>query len=147
MSITVFGLDETQPVEYRPGFTYPKSVNLPFEHPAWTKWANGNAHLVLELLGLKGEDVEGELYGQVTVAEARRAVIRARATFARVVPGLVREECQERVAVKREDGTVELRTKVWVGGVDAGYFKRQVDQFEACVSVLAVKGATHIAWG
>lgn len=55
-------------------------VSIPFEHPAFFQLANGNAVRFLMFLGF-GDG----LWGEVTLPEARRAVIRARATFDRRV--------------------------------------------------------------
>ncbi len=97
--------------------------------------ANGNARLFLEFLALPTDDC---LYGQATLAEARRAVIRARATFDRHVDDFTREGSD----TKRPG-----KVRVIEGGVDRDYFRRRLEGFAELVERLAKSGATHVTWG
>lgn len=107
-------------------------IRIPFDHPAHLNVANGNAVALLGLLRL-GQ----ELQGQVSVPEARRAVIRARATFDRRAGGFTREPAD----VKRPG-----QARVIVAGIDDNYRRRRVDDFDRFFTFVAEKGAVSIHW-
>jgi hypothetical protein len=111
-------------------------VALDFEtDAAHLNIASANARSFLAFLGLEpGEHLSGE----VGMPEARRAIMRARATFERRVGGFTRR------------GTDTKRPglcRVIEGGIDAGYFARRIDDFEAFLDAMAAKGAKAIYWG
>jgi hypothetical protein len=82
--------------------------------------ASANARAFLLFLRLEpGEEPSGE----VTLPEARRAVMRARATFERKVGTFTR---------RGSDTRMPGRPRVIQGGVGADYFERRLDDFEAC---------------
>lgn len=109
--------------------------------------ANDNARLVGELLGLRLEGPHG-LIGAVSLPEARRAVIRARATFATRSGPLARPD---RVAYGpprlESDGTVNLKPlRLFARGASVDYLAHQVDVFARLVHALEAAGATHLCW-
>lgn len=146
MSVSFYGFDH-RVVEQGPAGPFPKMVKVPFEDPRHLNLANGNARVILELLRLPKNDADGDLWGEVSVPDARRALIRARATFARVAPVLVREPVQQMGVGRREDGLAEMRTRSFVGGLDQPGMLDRLERFGVVVELLASMGATHIAWG
>ncbi len=152
VSVSFFGLDHTRQEVTPYGHCYPARIYLSddsegdLNDPRSMNLANDNARAFLGLLGL-GTDCD--LYGEVPLPEARRAIIRARATFHCRVGAFLREEAvvfgRPRV---HDDGTVELRpVRVWIGGVDEDYLARQLDRLAVLVEALAERGATHLGWG
>lgn len=109
-------------------------IMLGFDHPAAVNMSSANGRAFLEFLGL---DPGPEPAGEVGMPEARRAIIRARATFARRVRGFTREGSD----TKRPG-----ETRVVSGGIDDGYFARRLDDFERFVGAVAEMGATSIYW-
>lgn len=109
-------------------------VALDLEHRAYLNMASGNARAFLHFLGLEPGD---EPSGEATMPEARRAVMRARATFDRHVGEFTRD----RSDTKRPGGC-----RVIEGGIDEGYFARRIDDFERFGNAVAARGATTIWW-
>ena len=158
MSITFSGLNhnETRTTTFSDGKTvsYPASVHIcddpeaEFDHPLWLNLANGNALAFLGLLGVNVAD-ESDMYGELTLAEVRRAIMVARATFERKAAGFTRDE--ESVYGKPRDngdGTIEMRPlRVHSAGLDTDRLARYLDRLAALTEALAEKGATHITWG
>lgn len=107
-------------------------IRIPLDHPAHVNVANGNAIALLGLLGLGDE-----LQGDVSLPEARRAVIRARATFDRRAGGFTREPAD----VKRPG-----HARVIVAGIDVGYLDRRLADFERFVLFVAERGAVAVYW-
>lgn len=104
--------------------------------------ANDNARLVLEALGL-----DTELWGELSIAKARRAVMRGRSRsdltpFTRedgVVYGRPRAD---------DDGVVQLRpVRVRSMGVDEDRMASYIERFADFVERSASLGATTITWG
>ena len=137
------------------GKRFPKWIHLgdcddiakEIEHPLFIDWSNVNARSVLTLLGLV--KVGGDLAGEISIPEARRAVMRARATFDRVASRLIRYgKVQYSPPRANEDGSVEIRPLRYVEpAVGTEYLARQIDRFEKYVEHVAKKGATHVSWG
>jgi hypothetical protein len=122
-------------------YTRYASVELP-ETWQFFNWSNGNARLVLNLLGFSGDD----LYGEATIVECRRAVMRARSRNAEQYTRP--EEIVYDAPRVNEDGTVELRpVRVYSFGLDAPGVCERMEAFAAFVEVAAKLGATHIHWG
>jgi hypothetical protein len=96
--------------------------------------SNANARAFLLFIGL---DPGEHLVGEVTMPEARRAFIRARATFDRRVRSYTRES---------SDIRLPGMCRVVTGGVDEGYFGRRLDDFERFVDAVVARGATSIYW-
>jgi len=110
-------------------------IALDIEDPAHLNLANGKARSFLGFLGLEpGED----LYGETSLPEVRRAIMRARATFKRTVGCFAREG---------SDTMRPGRCRVVEGGIDAGYFARRLDDFERFLGAVAERGARSIYWG
>jgi hypothetical protein len=109
-------------------------VALGIEDPAHLNLASVNARAFLSFLGL---EPGAEPSGEATLPEARRAIIRARATFARKVGGFTREGSD----TKRPG-----QCRVIMGGIDEGYLARRIDDFERFLNAAAVKGATTVWW-
>ena len=107
-------------------------IKIPLDHSAHVNVANGNAVLLLGLLGLGGE-----LQGEVSLPVARRAVIRARATFDRRAGSFTREPGD----VKRSG-----HARVIVAGIDTGYLVRRLADFERFVLFVAARGAVAVYW-
>jgi hypothetical protein len=110
------------------------TVALDIEDPAYLNLASGNARAFLLFLGLEPGD---EPSGEVTLPEARRAVMRARATFDRHVRSFTREGSD----TKRPG-----RCRVVTGGIGPDYFAVRLDSFEKFVNAVAEKGARSIWW-
>jgi hypothetical protein len=109
-------------------------VALDLEDPAHLNLASGNARAFLLFLGLEpGEEPSGE----VTLPEARRAVIRARATFHRHVGAFIREGSDT-----RRPG----RCRVIASGIGPDYFAMRLDAFDSFLDVVAERGARSIWW-
>lgn len=112
--------------------------------------ANVNARAFLKLLGLEAGEY---LVGEITIVEARRALMGARARFDRVAPGLVREGVElvsPRRVVTREDGVVELvggRVRGVVGALELADLEGYVARFSVFVEVAARARASSISWG
>lgn len=103
--------------------------------------ANGNAVRFLRFLGFPSDPD-----GIVTIADARRAVIRARATFDRTVGQHTREASSSGHLVI--DGVTHLDIpRVHEAGIDESYFARRLDEFAKLIEDVANEGATHIGWG
>lgn len=110
-------------------------IMLDFEHPAYVNMNFANAYALFNLLGVHpGDDY---LHGEITMPEARRAVIRARATFDRRAGGLTREGSD----TKRPG-----RVRIIEGSMDEAYLARRLNDFENFLNVVAEMGATSIYW-
>jgi hypothetical protein len=110
-------------------------IMLHFDDPAHVNMANGNARAFLSFLGL---DPGEHLDGRVSMPEARRAVMRARATFGRDVGDFTREGSD-----RKQPG----RCRVIEGGIDADYFSERLAMFERFLNAVAERGATSIWLG
>ena len=104
-------------------------IVLDIEHPAFMNLSCANASAFLLFLGL---EPGADLSGQVSLPEARRAIIRARATFDCRVGAYTRAACDVRMA-----GHVRMIE----GGVGADYFERRLDDFERFVDAVVEQGA------
>lgn len=126
----------------------PAQVHLDEDDPRAFHLNVGNVAALWPLLGLPLREGHPAPYGEIPVPEARRAVIRARARFAREASTLVRSAEVEYGAPRlQEDGTVELRPlrAIWFG-LDEDGLAARIDCFERFVEAIAERGATHIAW-
>ena len=110
-------------------------IALDFEtDPAHLNLASSNARAFLLFLGIEpGPDLSGE----VSMPEARRAVMRARATFERRVGGFTRQSTD----TKRPG-----RCRVIEGGIGEDYFARRIDSFERFLDAVAARSASSIYW-
>jgi hypothetical protein len=101
---------------------------------------NANALALLSLLKLTEGQRPGEddLCGAVTLAVARRAVMYARATFARRAQAFTRQE---------EQGEGTQGARFVSCGLDVDGLSRRLEAFAAHVEALAQAGASHISWG
>ena len=149
MSVSVWGIDERRPVRVKNGAEFPCRIDRSKDPTDVLNWNQGNAFAVLRLLGLLPEDGDDtDMFGQVSIADARRALMVAWARFARVGPGLVREEQTTYGRPVERDGVVVLKpVRVWVGGIDLAYLSRQLQAWGETVEALAGRGATHVCWG
>lgn len=111
--------------------------------------ANVNAAAFLTLLDIDSEYLVGEL----TIAEARRAIMGARARFDRVAPVLVREGVElvtPRGTKVRADGVVELTgggSRGFVGSLELETLRGYVQRFSVFVEAAARGGASSVSWG
>ncbi len=147
MGIAFFGTDHDRP---HPRFPeYPAPVYLDEDDPRSFHLNVGNAAALWPLLGLPLEDGHVPPGGEVSIPEARRALMRARASFRRVAPTLVRTtEIEYGAPRAQEDGTVELRPLCGVSfGLDEDGIAARLDRLAQFVEAVAERGATHVAWG
>jgi len=110
------------------------AIMLDFDHPAFISMSSSNGRAFLEFLGIEPGP---EPAGEVTMPEARRAVMRARATFERRAPQFIREG---------SDTKKPGRVRVIEGGIGTDYFERRLDDFEKFLNAVAEAGATSIYW-
>ncbi len=111
-----------------------QAIMLDFEHPAFISMSSANGRAFLEFLGI---DPGFEPSGEITMPEARRAVMRARATFERRAPKFTREASD----TKRPG-----HARFMEGGIDTEYFERRLNDFEKFLNAVAEAGATFIYW-
>lgn len=112
-----------------------KPIMLDIEHPAYLNLNFGNGYALLNLLAIPpGEDY---LHGEVPMPEARRAVMRARATFERRAGKFTREGSD----TKRPG-----QPRVIQGSLDEDGLAVRLDAFERFLNVVAEMGATSIYW-
>jgi hypothetical protein len=146
MGIEFFGIDHTRA---HPRFTdWPARVDLDEDDPRGFHLNVGNAAALWPLLGLPLDDGGVPQDGEVSVPEARRALMRARARFERLAPKLVRPTVITYGAPRaQEDGTIEIRpTRDLSFGLDEEGLAARLDRFATFVEALAERGATHIGW-
>jgi hypothetical protein len=110
-------------------------IALDIEDVAYLNMASANARAFLSFLGIEpGEEPSGE----VDMAVARRAVMRARATFDRHVGKFTRE---------MSDTQRRGHCRVIEFGLDADYFERRLNDFEVFLDAVIERSATAIYWG
>jgi hypothetical protein len=146
MSLSFSGTDHTRP---HPRFAECfASVDLDDEDPRALNWSHGTAAALWPLLGLPLEAGAVPPVGEVSIPEARRAIIRARARFGRLAPQLAREAVVEYGPPREgDDGTIELRPlRYFAAGLDEAGIARRLDAFERFVGAMAERGATHLTW-
>ena len=112
-----------------------QAITLDVEDPAYLNMSCGNGRAFLLFLGL---EPGAEPSGEIILPDARRAIMRARATFERRVWRCTREDSD----TKRPG-----QARVIEGGLDEDYFARRLNDFEMFVGVVAERGATSIGWG
>lgn len=102
---------------------------------------NANARLLLGALRLASED----LCGDCTVAEARRAVMRARSGS---LAAFTRESSSEYgVPARSDDRVVPMRgLRTYQQGLDVDGLAERIEFFAAFVERAAQLGATTISW-
>ena len=110
------------------------AIILDLDHPHHLSMNNGNGRAFLLFLGLVPGD---DLCGEVPVFEARRAILRARATFDRKVGSFTRS-----VSDTKRPGQV----RVVESGIDADYFMMRLAAFERFVLHVAGMGALAVYW-
>ncbi len=113
---------------------------VPRENPICLNLANHNAFRLLALLGLPVAPA-----GECTIAEARRAILRARNVK---VSSYVREdEVVHGAPREREDGAVELRPiRTWIRGLSVEGLAGYVERLDVMVRNGGEAGATKIVW-
>jgi len=111
-----------------------EAIMLDFDHSAFLSMSSGNGRAFLEFLSI---EPGSEPSGEITMPEARRAVMRARATFERRAPKFTREGSD----TKRPG-----RARVIEGELGTEYFERRLDDFEKFLNAVASVGATSIYW-
>lgn len=111
------------------------AITLDIDDATFLNMSNANARVFLAFLGV---EPGAHLVGEITVPEARRAIIRARATFERRVGAYTRESSD----TKRPG-----KVRVIEGGIADDYFERRLDDFESFLGVAVERGATSIWWG
>lgn len=105
VSVTFYGIDATRVVDHGRFGRHPAVVEIDSDEPAFLNVTNANARALLDLLGF---EPGGDFSGSVPMAEARRAVIRAR-VLDRTPERYTRPiEVVPSRARRREDGAVEL---------------------------------------
>jgi hypothetical protein len=126
----------------------PARVELDDDDPRAFHLNVGNAAALWPLLGLPLEDGQLVPVGEVSVPEARRAVMRARARFEHAASGLVRTAVVTYGAPRRgDDGVVELRpVRAVACGLDEEGLADRLERFSRFVEAVAERGATNIAW-
>lgn len=110
-----------------------RRIVLSIEHPAAINMANGNARAFLEFLGLPGTPE-----GEITMPEARRALVYALSTMERRVKQFTREPSD----TKRPG-----RPRLLDCGITEEYFARRLIDFDRFLNAVAERGATAIYWG
>ena len=153
MGITVgaFNTNETRTVDFGAGDvrTFAASVYLTDdpsdEDPREFSIASANFRAFAGLLGLPIDDA---LCGELPIADARRAIMRARATFDRRAAAFARAEEVEFGAPRTgADGTIELRPlRAWSGDLSVDRLANYLDRFACVVEAFAARGATHVRW-
>jgi hypothetical protein len=117
MSIDIYGKKpDSTPIVLR--YTHPSSLNL----------ANVNACALLRLLGLPFE----QGYGEASVVDVRRAVIKAKALFEKKADAFTQEPVDE--------GNYHF------GGIRKDYLRMRLDDLSSTVETLAGMGATIVYW-
>jgi hypothetical protein len=96
--------------------------------------ANTNAAAFLGLLELPTD----ELCGEVELAQVRRAVIKARATFGRKADAFTRESTDT-----KQPG----RARIISMGLDRDQLKDYLDRFERLLTEFTARGCTEVYWG
>lgn len=144
VSVTFFGLDANRLVDHGRHGRHPAVVEV--DGAIALNLSNANARALLDVVGFT---MGNDLSGSVPLANARRAVIRARVILNRGAERFTRQtEVVPSRPRRREDGAVELHLapRAIVLGLDADGLHDRLDRFERLLVVLAEKGATHLAW-
>lgn len=145
MGIQFAGTDSTNPHVVH-GRSFPGFVELP---EPWDMFhmSSATGRAFLTLVGLPFEP-EG-LCGACTLPEARRAVMRTRASFERKVGAVVTPSETLYGAPRQDDnGVVELRPfRGYDFGVDAERLQDRLERFAKFIEVAAEAGADGISWG
>jgi hypothetical protein len=114
--------------------------SVPQEDPLSLNLANDNGFRLLALLGLPVTPT-----GECTIAEARRALLRAR--NGRVDCYAREDEVVHGALSGRGDGAVELRpVRAWIRGLSVERLAGYVNRLDALVRRGGVAGATRIVW-
>ena len=140
MSISFYGSNSESPSVH-----LHDDIEADLEDPRGMNLSNDNGKAFLRFLSINpGED----LCGQIGVPEARRAIMKARASFDRKAPTFTRAVVVEHGRPRQnEDGTIEMRPIRYIsGGIDEGYLAERLERFAVLVEALAARGATSIEW-
>jgi hypothetical protein len=109
-------------------------IMLGHEHPDAINMSSGNGRAFLEFLGVEPGP---EPYGELPMPLARRAVMRARATFGRRAGLFTRPSMDtQRLGLAR----------VVIVGLDVDYLARRLDDFERFLNAVTERGAVSIYW-
>src|SRR5580698_6002393 len=109
-------------------------VSIDIESPLHLNMNSANARSFLEFLGLPPGD---EPYGEATLPDCRRGIMRARSTF------------ENRVGKFTRDGSDTKRpgqARFIEGGNTPEYFKMRLDHFERFLNAVIARGAVSIYW-
>lgn len=110
-------------------------IFLDLDDPAHLNMASGNARLFLEFLQIEpGPEPSGE----IGLPEARRAIMRARATFGRRAPAFSREPYD-----RKRSGEARFVSP----GIDASYLAMRLDALEIFLGRVVARGAVSLLWG
>jgi hypothetical protein len=152
ISFSAINENETREVTFADGQTqsFPEFVDLPEEFEFFSM-SNDNAMAIFGLLG-----IEWDCCGTISIPEARRAVIRAKATFERRAPEFTEEEIHlpgghAGTRVVREGSGVtrieRMGAEFHSFARDEDYLSRRVSDFADLVEAAANAGATGLSWG
>lgn len=109
-------------------------------------WNQGNAFCLFRALGLPVAEGEHEPYGELTIPEARRAIMRARGR-GDLAPFTRQEETLYGAPRADETGVVELHPlRAQTTGLSEEGVEGRISQFEQFVAESASRGATLIRW-
>jgi len=157
VSVTFDGIDRSDMREHTLSSGEVIAFPAPVVAEGWEmglNLSNGRASALLGLLGLDSYDIYD---GEVTLAEARRAVMRARATFSRAVhehTSPVRESGGQmrtgtRLTFGKNAGVMSSLTRaprVISTGISEDYLAGRLNDFADLVEAAAKAGATGIHW-
>jgi hypothetical protein len=111
-----------------------RAIHLDAGAPEHLNLSNENARAFLLLLGVEPGRVA---FGEMTLPEARRAIIFARSTFARRVGGFTRSTSD----VKQPG-----KARIIEAGLGPDYLAQRLDAFERFLRCVSVMGATSVGW-
>lgn len=110
-------------------------IHLDLDDPAFLNMASANARLFLEFLRIEpGPDLDGE----ISLPDARRAVMRARATFDRRAPSFTREQ---------SDVTRAGQARMITADLDVEYLGKRLDALQRFLDEVVERGAVSVLWG
>lgn len=94
--------------------------------------ANSNARAFIDFLGIDTEECDYALAGEVTLVEAKRAWMKANATFEVRAKNFVREE--------------EVRGNFFSAGLSVDQIRNYLERFRLLIVEAGDFDATHIYW-
>ena len=134
MSITFTAVDLAGPAG-------PVRIRMPVE--VLVSFSADTAYRLFSLLGLDAH----QFYGEVSLPELQRALMRARARLPRDAATLARPERRLYGRPRECRGVTELRPEIgFVGGIDEERLCDRLGDVAAFAEAAASAGATHIGW-